>query len=226
MSKSVIIINQNKGGVGKSFLASLIVGKSAKNNDNFIVVDVDSGNQSTSKRFANTEFEKHIKSFSIIEGDTIQQTTFNTLFNNLAGANVEKIYLDFGGTESREILAFFRMVGIESVSEYFKEIGLNVEFWTVINCEDSATTAHLNNTIETLKGQIPIVVFVNDQNGEGNSALLDEYKNRGLDIRHFGDIKDAKARQIISDYVISGFSSNLGMLKGLWSKQMENLKTA
>lgn len=225
MSKSVVIINQNKGGVGKSFLTSLIVAKSIKNNDNFIVVDVDSGNQSTSKRFAKTEFEKHIKSFSIIEGDTIQQTTFNSLFDNLSSANVEKIYLDFGGTESREILAFFRMVGIESVSDYFKEIGLNVEFWTVINCEDSATTAHLNNTIETLKGQIPILIFVNNQSGYINNNLLDEYKKMGLEVRHFGDIKDARARQIISDYTISGFSSNLGMLKGLWIKQIDNLQT-
>lgn len=219
-SKKVILINQNKGGVGKSFLAALVLGKETLNKSNFLMVDVDGGNQSTQKRFEqNEEIAPRIRAYSIIEDDTVQQTAFNTLFEGLAGSDADKIYLDLGGTESREILAFIRLVGIESVIEFFDENNLDVEFWTVINKSDSATTNHLNKVIQTLENKLPVVVYVNGQESQNlEGALIGKYREMGLDIRLFGAIKDARARQIISDHVITGFATKLGMLKGLWAK--------
>ena len=225
-TKKVVLINQNKGGVGKSFLTALIIAKELKEGSKFLVLDCDSANQSTMRRFAeNKEVAKHIRPFSIIEEDTIQQTAFNELFNNISTSNANPVYIDLGGTESREILAFFRMIGIDHIIESLEELNIDLEMWTVINPNDSATTQHLNNVIDTLENKRPIKIYVNgSENQNSDSPVLQQYKAEGYEVNIFGSVKDARAKQFMSDYVLSGFSSSLGMLKGLWVGMVENLK--
>ena len=48
----VLGIASGKGGVGKSFLTALILEKEKQANTNFSIMDIDSGNRSTFKRFS------------------------------------------------------------------------------------------------------------------------------------------------------------------------------
>lgn len=230
--KKIKLINQNKGGQGKSFLTSLIIAKENQLQSNFISVDADSGNRSLIKRFQGTPLADKVIEFSLFndkESETIDKTLFEELFSNIADGDYENIYIDLGGNESRELLKFFELVGIESIKEYFKEMDFEVEFFTIISVGDRDCIDHLNKVQKTLKKDFTNIVFINE--GFINTRLdadkievIEKYaKDNKIELRYFGKA-EGSLKDKISDYVRSGFTTSIGMFKGHFNKLIEQVK--
>jgi hypothetical protein len=230
MKKTVKIINQNKGGVGKSFLASLILQKEIKQASNFTILDIDSGNRSTYKRFHGIEpFTNFVGSFSLLKGETIEKGLFNDLFGRIAESKKEVFYLDLGGNESREILSLFKSIGIEDVASFFKENNIDAEFITVIKSGDRDCLDHLKNVTETLNGKIPQTCMVNcisiDQEADPIfQKLKEECKKLNIKVTVFGESSGGHVESTISEYVRSGFQTKLQMLQGVFNKMVDKLE--
>lgn len=225
--KKVRIINQNKGGSGKSFLSALILEKETKAGTNFILIDIDSGNQSNYKRFSEIEaYAANIEEFSLLDGDTIDKGLFNDFFESLAESSREYIYLDLGGNESREILALFEAVGVENVAEFMKMSDIELEFYTVVRAGDRDCVDHLTNVVSLIGDKFSHKIFVNDISisDDGNFERLEEVANKmNLEIRRFGNSPKGVIERKLSDFVKSGFQTKLGMFKGVFVGMIENL---
>lgn len=230
--KKVIIINQNKGGVGKSFLTALILEKEKQANTNFSIMDIDSGNRSTFKRFSENEgYAAYVTEFSLLKGDTIDKGLFSIFFESLNNSTKDIFYLDLGGNESREILSLFKTVGVESVAEFFKATGIDVEFMTVVKVGDRDCLDHLYNVTTTLGKNIKHTCMANSNSFENESVAffksLENYcKKSGITLKTFGKCPAGHIETTISEYVRSGFKSSLGMFRGIFVGMVENLNLA
>ncbi|MFY7912926.1 MAG: hypothetical protein ACOVO2_25380 [Emticicia sp.] len=230
--KKIKLINQNKGGQGKTFLTSLIIAKENQNQSNFIAVDADSGNRSLIKRFEGTPLADKVIEFSLFndkESETIDKTLFEELFNNIADGDYENIYIDLGGNESRELLKFFELIGVESIKEYFNEMDFEVEFFTIISVGDRDCIDHLNKVQKSLKNVFTNVIFINEgfinpRLDTDKIELIEKYaKDNKIELRYFGKA-EGSLKDKISDYVRSGFSTSIGMFKGHFNKLIEQVK--
>lgn len=230
--KKVTIINQNKGGVGKSFLTALILEKEKQAGSNFVIIDIDSGNRSTFKRFSENEnYADYVSEFSLLKGDAIDKGLFNDFFEKISISQKDNFYLDLGGNESREILSLFKTIGVENVAEFFKATGINVEFMTVIKVGDRDCLDHFNNVANTLGKHIKHTCMANSNSFENESvetfkALENYCKKSGITLKTFGKCPAGHIENTLSDYVRSGFTSSLGMFKGIWVGMVENLNLA
>jgi len=230
--KRAIIINQNKGGVGKSFLTALILEKEKQANSNFTIMDIDSGNRSTFKRFSENEgYAAYVTEFSLLKGDTIDKGLFSIFFESLNNSTKDIFYLDLGGNESREILSLFKTIGVESVAEFFKATGIDVEFMTVVKVGDRDCLDHLNNVRTTLGKNIKHTCMANSNSFEHEGietfkALERECKKSGITLKTFGKCPAGHIETTISEYVRSGFKSSLGMFRGIFVGMVENLNLA
>ncbi len=227
--KKVLIVNQNKGGVGKSYLSALIF-KKYVDQENFILVDIDSGNRSSYNRFQlNATTKNKVIDFTLLTADSnIDKDKFNDLFDTISKCNQELIVLDLGGNESREFLSLIEIYGSEVSSEYFKEKNLDVELLTVIKCNQSESIEFLKKSAKILKDQIPMLCFVNANSFDGEDDL--EYKNLkslckvlNLDLKIFGKAPSGGIRDRISKHVDSGFNTDLHMSKGLFTSMVQAL---
>jgi cellulose biosynthesis protein BcsQ len=229
--KKIKLINQNKGGQGKTFLTSLIIAKENQDNSNFVAVDADSGNRSLIKRFEGTPMADKVIEFSLFndkESETIDKTLFEELFNNIADGDYENIYIDLGGNESRELLKFFELIGVESIKEYFKEMDFGVEFFTIISVGDRDCIDHLNKVQKSLKNVFTNVIFINEgfinpRLDTDKIELITKYaKDNKIELRYFGKA-EGSLKDKMSDYVRSGFTAPIGMFKGHFNKLIEQV---
>lgn len=229
--KKVTIINQNKGGVGKSFLTALILEKEKKQNQQpFIIMDIDSGNRSTYKRFCeNEEYASLVDEFSLLKGDAIDKGLFNTFFEDIAKSDIERFYLDLGGNESREFLTLLQTIGIENVLEFFKFSEITVEFITVVKCGDRDCIDHLKNVMSQIGSHFEHICMVNANSYDNES--IDSYKalkalclKSNVKFRTFGKCPGGLISETISAYVRSGFKTSLGMFRGVFVGMVENLE--
>lgn len=227
--KKVTIINQNKGGVGKSFLTSLILEKEKNAGSNFVIMDIDSGNRSTYKRFSENEnYADFVSEFSLLKGDSIDKGLFNDFFERVSVSSRDKFYLDLGGNESREILSLFKTIGVENVADFFKATGIDVEIMTVIKVGDRDCLDHFKNVSLTINNSFKHTCMANansfEHEGEDQfKALESNCKKAKISLKVFGKAPAGKISDTISDYVRSGFTSSLGMFKGIWVGMVENL---
>ena len=231
--KKVTIINQNKGGVGKSFLTALILEKEKNTSPNsFIIIDVDSGNRSTYKRFSENEvYAQFVDEFSLLKGDAVDKGLFNTFFADISIGNLDKFYLDLGGNESREILILFQTIGVSNVADFFKASGIEVEFMTVLKCGDRDCIDHFKNVITQIDSHFKHVCMVNANSYDNESvdayvALKALCKKENVEFRTFGKCPSGLIADTISDYVRSGFQSSLGMFRGIFIGMVETLNLA
>ena len=232
LMKKIKLINQNKGGQGKTFLTSLIIAKEKHNQTSFIAVDADSGNRSLIKRFENTPLADSIIEFSLFNDkkeEIIDKTLFEELFNNISEGTVENIYIDLGGNESRELLKFFELVGLENIREYFTENNFEIEFFTIISVGDRDCLDHLDKVQQSLKNVFPNVVFINEgfinpRLDADKIEIITQYaKDHKVELRYFGKA-EGSLKDKMSDYVRSGFTSPIGMFKGHFNKLTEQVK--
>jgi hypothetical protein len=227
--KKITIINQNKGGVGKSFLTALILEKERKAGTNFVIIDIDSGNRSTSKRFLESDiYSKFVSELSLLKSDTIEKGLFNDFFQKMAISPVDTFYLDLGGNESREILSLFNALGIENVISFFNANNLDVSFMTVIRNNDRDCIDHFKNVHETIGNHLKHICMLNsnsfdNKNAEDTIALETTCKNLNISLRTFGKGPTGHVESTISDYVRSGFTSSLGMFAGVFVGMVEQL---
>lgn len=227
--KKVTIINQNKGGVGKSFLTALILEKEKKAGSNFIIIDIDSGNRSTFKRFSeNDDYAQYVSEFSLLKGDAIDKGLFNEFFERISSSDKDIFYLDLGGNESREILSLFKTIGVENVAEFFKSIDVDVQFLTVVKVGDRDCLDHLKNVSLLIEKDFKHTCMANsnsfDDESDDNYAKLQAFCKKGkVNIKPFGKAPAGKISDTISDYVRSGFTTSLGMFKGIFVGMVENL---
>lgn len=230
--KNVTIINQNKGGVGKSFMTAIILEKEKQAGSNFVIIDIDSGNRSTFKRFSENEnYSDYVSEFSLLKGDSIDKGLFNEFFERISSSKKDVFYLDLGGNESREILSLFKTIGVENVTEFFKATEIDVQFLTVVKVGDRDCLDHLNNVTNTLGKNIKHICMANSNSFENESveqykALENYCKKSGITLKNFGKCPAGHIENTISDYVRSGFTSSLGMFKGIWVGMVENLNLA
>ena len=227
--KKAIIINQNKGGVGKSFLTALILEKEKKAKTNFTIMDIDSGNRSTFKRFSENEgYAEYVAEFSLLKGDTIDKGLFNIFFERLSNSPKEIFYLDLGGNESREILSLFKTIGVENVDEFFKANNLEVEFMTVVKNGDRDCLDHLKNVTKIIGKHFKHTCMANansfeNDNEESFKELESSCKKSSVGLTVFGKCPTGHIEATISEYVRSGFKSSLGMFRGIFVGMVENL---
>lgn len=230
--KKVTIINQNKGGVGKSFLTALILEKERQAGSNFVVIDIDSGNRSTYKRFSeNDNYVDFVSEFSLLKGDAIDKGLFNEFFEKISISPKDTFYLDLGGNESREILSLFKTIGVENVLEFFKATNIEVEFLTVIKNADRDCLDHLKNVKDTIGTHFKHTCMVNansfeDESIESFKVLENNCKKSKTGLKVFGKCPSGHIEATISEYVRSGFTSSLGMFKGIFVGMVENLNLA
>lgn len=225
--KKVTIINQNKGGSGKSFLAALILKKEVKAGANFILIDIDSGNRSSYKRFSETEeYAPCIDEYSLLDGDSIDKGLFNDFFESIAESSKDVFYLDLGGNESREILALFQAIGIENVSAFMDAAGLDLQFYTVVRAGDRDCIDHLANVVDVIGDKFGHTCYVNEISiaNDGDFKVLEKVtKKLKVGLRRFGNSPKGVPERKLSDYVKSGFQTSLGMFHGIFVGMVDNL---
>lgn len=228
--KKVLIINQNKGGVGKSFLTALLLEKFKMTGVNASCIDIDSGNRSTYKRFQDKDdYSNLVHEFSLIKGDSIDKGLFNDLFESFSGSEKDLFLLDLGGNESRELLSLFKIIGMEDIEEFFAENNLEVEFLTVVKSGDKDCLDHLVNVNNLLKkSKVKQTVFVNSISFDSETNISYENlqlycKSNKIELKTFGRVPSGYAEDSISEYVRSGFNTKLGMFKGLFRGLIEHV---
>jgi len=227
--KNVKIILQNKGGVGKSFLSALVLKKKIESEANFVLVDIDSGNRSNIKRFKGTDFSKHIVEFSLIKGETIEKGLFSALFEQFAKLEKDEFILDLGGNESRELITLFKSIGIEDVVEFFNDLELNVELLVVMRVNDKDCYDFYSTVNNVVENKISTSAMINgnsfdDVNDPTFVNLKKTLEKDGTTVKPFGTIPTGEPRTRISNFIGTGFSSNLGMFKGMFKRQYTDLE--
>ncbi len=202
--KTVHLICQAKGGVGKSFLTYLVYQK-VKGDQTSTFIDLDNANQTT---FSRLPAEK-VKAFNVLDAKKkINREAFLALFEQISAATrTSAFWVDMGATESIEFINMLNQNYMpQDLKEEFKALGLNVEFSVVVAGGDvyTACIRFLNELISTLQASFPITVWVNVGrfNLTNDSDYLESvkaYDNREtIRVRNFGstDTEESDAHLI------------------------------
>ncbi|HGJ5865852.1 conjugal transfer protein TraL [Arsenophonus nasoniae] len=162
MKDSINFILQGKGGVGKSFISSILAQyfKDYHKYNNVIVADTDPVNSTTAKiKRLNAEIIK------ISENNKIIQSKFDSMFESILTSNNYTFVVDNGASTFLPLLQYF---ADNCVMEMFNNINTDVYIHTIIvgGQAQADTIEGFESISELIKGtKVKIIIWFNEFQG-------------------------------------------------------------
>lgn len=165
--KQIYFIAQSKGGVGKSFLTTLLAHKYEETEETMFV-DMDSSTRTLSKQIAFIDNPNYriVKQEILNSSGKIERDSFVTVLENLVELAGKKIFVDFGATESDQLYQFFLSdIEMEDLIAFFEES--NTELTLVIpiagNTALASTLSYAQEMIKVCNNSFPVLVMENEE---------------------------------------------------------------
>jgi hypothetical protein len=158
MKKVINLVIQSKGGIGKSF-AIWNFANFYQNDSKTIFIDLDESTK-TSNRLVSLVGNQRISHYSLLdEHQKIERESFLNMLDLFSKANFNRMFIDFGASESEEFLKFIQVdSSVESLSEVCDELELDLQFIIVLAGNDTLN-ACLNYSLqltELVKNNFPV----------------------------------------------------------------------
>ncbi|MDI9357862.1 MAG: hypothetical protein QM528_02815 [Phycisphaerales bacterium] len=174
--KEMYFIVQGKGGVGKSFLTWLYAIKN-ENNPKVIFVDIDQINKSSQKALNFIRIDKRVLFYNCLDEEKkISREKFVRLVTELYKMNFDKFYIDFGGSESEQIIHLFSdEKNIDFLESYGKKNTITIKFLVVMSGGDpyNACIEYLRRLNKVAKSDA-IIAMLNDFRFKGHEQQKKE----------------------------------------------------
>ncbi|MGE9310868.1 hypothetical protein ACLOAU_04460 [Niabella sp. CJ426] len=197
---------QSKGGAGKSMLTYLQALKQEEN-AGAAFVDLDSASRTSSTQLAFLSLKNRVFEIEIL--DDIKRIDREKLFKVLEALNeteYEDIYIDFGSSESDQLLRLLTLdFTIDDFVEFEKTLKAHFFFNIVIagGAAYGPSFLFLKKMTEAVKGSFPVYIYANEFTFKNNRQLIEELgqfvkSTKGLirEVRPFGDINTDRASGI------------------------------
>lgn len=162
MKNTINFVLQGKGGVGKSFISSILAQyfRDKKQMSNVVVADTDPVNSTTAKvKRLNAEIIK------IVENNKIVQSKFDSMFESILTSEDHTFVIDNGASTFLPLLQYF---SDNCVMDMFNEVEQDVFIHTVIvgGQAQADTLEGFESIGELIKGtRVKIVVWFNEFQG-------------------------------------------------------------
>jgi len=206
---------QAKGGTGKSMLTYLQALKHEKDNT-IAFVDLDSATHTSSQQLKFIAEKERLFEVDIFDHlKKIERENLFQILEDLSESGFEKFYVDFGSSESEQLL---RLLSIDFSVEQFKDFErhLDAKFsFNVVISGGAAYTACFNflkRAVEMLNGRFEVNVLPNEFTFHQHKNLIEELalfakSTKGLikAVMPFGDIfPERQSGSLITENVKSG----------------------
>jgi aspartyl-tRNA synthetase len=206
--KTIHLICQAKGGVGKSFFTYLVYHK-YKEDGSVAYLDLDNTNQTTLSRL-----KDKARSFNVLDAKKkINREAFLALIENVSLAKAkDTFWVDMGATESIEFLNMLTQTyPADVLKEEFNALGIRLHFDVIIAGGDvyNACVKFLRELNQTVSGSFPITCWINK--GRFNAELDKEYlsdihkfTSENISVKQFGSTENEESDAQLIELIKNG----------------------
>jgi hypothetical protein len=209
---------QSKGGSGKSLLTYL-QGLKHENDDTVAFVDLDAASHTTTRQLSFIGLKERLFEIKLL--DDIKRIDREKFFKMIEGLNVttfKDIYVDFGSSESEQILHLFSMdFSIDDLKLFETEMEARFAFNIIIAGGTSYEPCFqfLKQLLLATNGKFDAYVFINEFTFRQHTNLIQEVNSfskstKGLikEVKLFGNIYPERQSGI---EIISNIKNGLGL---------------
>ncbi len=206
--KTIHLICQAKGGVGKSFFTYLVYHK-YKHDQTVAYLDLDNTNQTTLSRL-----KDKARSFNVLDAKRkINREAFLSLIENISLARAkDTFWVDMGATESIEFLNMLTQTyPADVLKEEFDQLGIDLHFDVIISGGDvyTACIKFLNQLSQTVSGVFAITCWINKGrfNADLDSDYLDQirqFSSQAISVKQFGSTENEESDARLIELIKNG----------------------
>ena len=188
--KKVILVNQAKGGAGKSVLTFLLAEKYPK----AAVIDMDDASKTTTMQLA----YRNPPSVTFLNSNrVIDRGLFSSFLEKLSTSTPEFYISDLGASISEQLPHYFSDVS-DFLSDILPDLGIQLDLYIVVGGSNifTQTMSYLSDVVDSIgkaKHSIHIQVFKNEyyEFGDDQTKVLNKYcKDHNLTIHSFDISRD------------------------------------
>ena len=229
--KTIHLILQAKGGVGKSLFTWFVAHAEKDTKTSFI--DLDESTRTSSNRLESLVGNKRIRHIEILnDSKRLEREKIIGLFESLSNAQAPTIYIDFGASESEE---FRKLLEFDITASILKEelssMGIELKIFVVIAGRDAFVSCfnYFQSIVQLITNQFETVLLLNEGTFGGSEAVeiaKTKLTLSGLNFKNFGGLGESESGKDVIKILTDGKGEDSLNLMGriTFKKALEQVK--
>lgn len=207
--KTVQLILQAKGGVGKSLFTWFVA--HAEKDSKTAFIDLDESTRTSANRLESIVGNKRIRHVEILnDSKRLEREKIISLFESLSKAQSPNVYIDFGASESEEFRKLLTYdIPAEILSTELINLEIQLQIYVVIAGRDSFVSCYnyYENLIKYLVNYFKTIILLNEGTF-GSSEAIEIVKNKliaeNTDFKCFGKLGDSESGKDVIKILTEG----------------------
>jgi hypothetical protein len=217
--KTVQLILQAKGGVGKSLFTWFVA--HAEKDSKTAFIDLDDSTKTSANRLESIVGSKRIRHVEILnDSKRLEREKIISLFESLSKAQSPNIYIDFGASESEEFRKLLELdIPADILKEELTKMDIDLKIFVIIAGRDAFISCFgfYESLMKNLENNFKTVIILNEGTF-GNAEAVELVKNNllseNINFDCFGKLGDSESGKDVIKILTDGKSDESLNLMG------------